>query len=984
MAAGDTVMYNAGLSDGTYTSEMLVLDVTAPEITGTYSSAVINTKNSRDYFDTTSTKLTLTVDDRNIRDKELMDAMSGDRAYLIGSTGSNIFSSTNAGKYISGLTETTVHTSQSLEGTTSGYGTTYTIPLSTEGNYDLLISGYKDLAGNAAVIDSGYNPYVCVDVTDPTDVSFTYSVSSSAGWWPVNYKTLGYAFANATLTVTASAKDVTSGIQSFTFYVTDENGTVTTIIRDDITPIESKSTSITVPISGSNFKGSVRVVAADWSDNTTEKSEGQIVESAGKFASAGSATITTLTSPSWTVNGVDYYNTDVTFNLTLEETYSGLRSYNYTAGSQISATYNYAEVAGTNLTATKTQNITYTYSQNLTLSSSANNVNDVSVNASYVSNTGYTDSVEQKYNIDITKPTIEVTWDNNNSSNETYYNATRTATVVITERNFDPDDVEFTITNTDGTMPSISGWSTTGSGDSTRHTATVTFSADGDYTFTVAFQDMAANKADYTTVDEFTVDQTNPTYTVSYDNNSYENVYYYDANRVATIDVYEHNFDASAVTISVTKDGASITPVVSGWSTNGDHNVATVSFNTDGEYTFTISGMDMATNPMDDYNEDHFVVDTTEPVVEIEDVQNYSANNGRVEPAVKYSDINYDANSTVIELDGYYNGVETIEGLAPTVSGETVTVKMNDFSYDQETDDMYTLTATVYDLAGNSAEASVVFSVNRFGSVYTFDTATDALVGENGKYYTDEEQDIVVIETNVDTLEESSIAKSTNGSLTTLTEDVDYSVKSSGNEVSWKQYTYTVDKSNFKNEGEYILTFTSVDRATNSNTNEMKVAFVVDKTAPTVMVSGVADGGQYRQDSMKISISASDNVRMSSVTVTNDGESEEFDYETVTSGAFPYTMNSKNSRQTLKVVATDAAGNESAMMSLVDENGNITELSEVSYLLTTNLWIQFISNKLLLTLAVVALAAVLALSWWFLAGRKKWIAGSGKKKQGSE
>ncbi|MCD8046374.1 MAG: hypothetical protein LUE90_07060 [Clostridiales bacterium] len=970
MTAGSVVEgANAVYTGGACTSETLVLDTTAPEISGVYSSTAVNTRDGRDYFNMTDTALTLTVTDRNIRDLEMVNAMSGDNAYLVGAVSDNIFQNTDVWTYLVGLTGATVHTSEALTGT--AYGTTYTIPLSTEANYDLSITGYVDLARNAALIDSSYNSYVCVDAVSPTDVNFTYSVTSTAGWWPVNYKNLGYAFANATLTVTASAEDAASGIKSFIFYVTDEDGKVTTIPVDNITPVSSSSASITVPLDGSDFKGSVRVVVSDWSANTTEKSEGQIVESASRFASAGSAVITTITNPSRTVNGVDYYNTDVTFNLTMQESYSGLRSYAYTAGSGISESYDYAKAAGTDLTAVKTDEITYSFTKDITIPAPANNANDVSVNASYVSNTGYTESVSQTYNIDITKPTIQVTWDNNNTSNATYYNASRTATVVITERNFDPDDVVFTITNTDGVMPTISGWSASGNGDATTHTATVTFSADGDYTFTLAFRDLAGNKADYTTVDEFTVDQTNPAYTVTYDNTSAQNSYYYDANRVAAIDVYEHNFDVSAVTVIVTRDGSTVTPVMSGWTTNGDHHIATVSFSADGEYTFTIAGMDMAANTMDDYTQDHFVVDTQEPKIEIFNVEDSSANNGEVMPGVRCSDTNYDANSTVVQVDGYYNGLMTPETASRTVTDNSVEIVMEDFAYTQDMDDMYTLTATACDLAGNSSEATIVFSVNRFGSVYTFDDATEDLVGGDGSYYTNEEPTIVVIETNVDTLEESDIAKSLNGDLTTMTEDSDYTVKSSGSEVSWKQYTYTLSADNFESEGEYILTFTSTDRAANSNTNSAKVAFVVDKTAPTVLVSGVEENGQYRQDSMDISISASDNVRMACVTVTNDEESEVYDYETVTDGAFTYTMNSKNTRQTLVVTATDAAGNESAFMSLVDADGNLTEAAEVQYLLTTNLWIQFRSNKVLVAVSITGIAAAAAVIWWFLFGKKR-------------
>ncbi|MCD8333638.1 MAG: Ig-like domain-containing protein, partial [Clostridiales bacterium] len=142
-------------------------------------------------------------------------------------------------------------------------------------------------------------------------------------------------------------------------------------------------------------------------------------------------------------------------------------------------------------------------------------------------------------------------------------------------------------------------------------------------------------------------------------------------------------------------------------------------------------------------------------------------------------------------------------------------------------------------------------------------------------------------------------------------------------------------------------------------------------TDPTGMVSRVAENGQYRQDSMDISISASDNVRMAYVTVTNDEESEVYDYETVTDGAFTYTMSSKDTRQTLVVTATDAAGNESAFMSLVDADGNLTEASEVRYLLTTNLWIQFRSNKVLVAVSITGIAAAAAVIWWFLFGKKR-------------
>jgi len=966
MSKGSTVQgsytsLNSTDLNGSYGSTLLVIDKTAPRITGSYSSTVIDETSGRYYFNR-STNLTLTVTDSNIRNQELKDAMSEDRVYMIENAGTNIFDSTSAASSLNALNGSTIYTRQGE--------TEYTLSLSTQANYNLLITGYEDLAGNTAVI-SDYNPYVCVDTAGPANVTFTYSVDSVGTWEAINYAKLGYVFANSKLTVKVAAKDATAGLKQFTFYVTDENGTVTTIVRT-VDPAASASETITVPLSGDDFKGLVEVVVTDWSDNTNSKIEGQIVQSASRHASTGSATITTLTSPSRTVNGVDYYNTDVTFNLTLKETYAGLRSCSYTAGSLISASFDYSAQAGYDLTQSKSYEITDTFSVNLTLAASANNQNDVSVEASYIDNTGYTGSVSKTYNIDITKPTIEVTYDNNSPTNETYYKDSRTATVVITERNFDADDAVFTITNTDGTMPTISDWTTNGSGDATRHTATVTFSADGDYTFTVAFRDLAGNKADYSTVDEFTIDKTTPTYTITYDNNSSQNEYYYDANRAATIDILEHNFDASAVTITVTRDGSDISPVISGWTRNGDHNIATVSFNADGDYTFTISGMDLAANPMDEYTMDHFVVDTEVPEIEIYNIENFSANNGVVQPGIRYSDTNYDSDAVVVEMTGYNNGMVSMDG-RKTITSKGVEILMDDFEYVQEMDDMYTMTVTVYDLAGNSSEASVTFSVNRFGSVYTFDAATNALVGEDGSYCTNEEPMIVVYETNVDTLESGEIAKNLNGDLNTLEEDEDYTVKVSGDEASWKQYIYTLDSSNFETEGEYILTFMSRDRATNYNTNETQIGFVVDKTAPTVLISGITDGEQLREETHNIVISAEDNVRLDYVTIINDGESAEYDSEDVTDGSFTHILSSKDEQQTLQVIATDAAGNQSSVMSIVDESGNVVEeLEELTYLLTTNLWIQFISNTPLLIGVIAVIAAVIVLLlWWFLLGKKR-------------
>ena len=115
------------------------------------------------------------------------------------------------------------------------------------------------------------------------------------------------------------------------------------------------------------------------------------------------------------------------------------------------------------------------------------------------------------FTIDKTRPTISVTYDNNSALNGNYYNANRTATVVVTEHNFDASRVNITLRATDDgadiALPTVSGW--TSSGD--RHTATIAYQRDGLYTFDIDVTDKAGNTSADFTEQTFYVDTTAPT-----------------------------------------------------------------------------------------------------------------------------------------------------------------------------------------------------------------------------------------------------------------------------------------------------------------------------------------------------------------------------------------------------------------------------------------------------------------------------------------
>ena len=210
------------------------------------------------------------------------------------------------------------------------------------------------------------------------------------------------------------------------------------------------------------------------------------------------------------------------------------------------------------------------------------------------------------------------------------------------ERNFDPNSTHISVS---GGNAQISGWSIgeqNGSSDENVSYATVTFSEDGDYTFSVSATDLAGNHSQQSYNDLFTIDKTVPTINVSWDK-GLVNGKYVTGSRTATITVHEHNFDASGFTADVKamlESQGIPAPSVSGWSSNGDTHTATLTFSADGDYSFNLNFEDMAGNKANSYSENEFTVDSTNPNIEFGGVADGSSNKGVVKPTVRFTDRN--------------------------------------------------------------------------------------------------------------------------------------------------------------------------------------------------------------------------------------------------------------------------------------------------------------------------------------------------------
>lgn len=703
-----------------------------------------------------------------------------------------------------------------------------------------------------------------------------------------------------------------------------------------------------------DFKGTIRLTAYDKVGNSTTTSlvNGLILENKSSHNKNAGVTLEIPETSMKDTDGNSLYSDDITVEVVITDTYAGIEEIEWSVEAPYDTDNNDSGSMKMNAVdsdwkiETTDNGVVTKVSGEIPVETNSNNI---VVQVTVTDNTGNTSTEDITLSIDKTDPTIEVSMSGVDADTDyaNTYNGDRVATITVQERNFDKDDVKVEITNTDGTIPSISDWEENedeSDPDSSTYTATVTFSEDGDYTLDVEYTDLADRKADSPDQQAFTIDKTLPVASVTMDGNAV-NGFYFAAGRTATIVIEEHNFDANRIQLTgtATNNGAAVTlPSISSWSTTGDTNTATITFSTDADYTLGLSGLDQAGNAFE-YTFDNFVIDQEVPEISISGVEDQSANAGDVMPVITLGDVNYDTNGVNITLVGANNGNMELDGsFSNSENGQVFT--FNNFPNEQSYDDIYTLTATKTDMAGNETTETISFSVNRFGSVYTFSDELKSVVGK----YVKEPFTIVLTETNIDRLDPETIkvVLTINGTPKTLVRNEDYTIEESGTSGTWKQYVYTIDSSVFEGDGSYSLAIYSVDAAGNVNENinevkEAEIIFGIDSTAPIIEAINF-ESGFTNETAYLATVSAIDNIILESLEVLINGEAVEV---TEDNGMYSFTIPESSSRQTVVIVATDAAG-------------NVATVEYTDILITSNPFISFINNTPLLIGSVAGVAAV--------------------------
>ena len=653
------------------------------------------------------------------------------------------------------------------------------------------------------------------------------------------------------------------------------------------------------------------------------------------------------------------------------------------------------------------------------------NYNDMVLLVELVDRAGNSSYDYIAFGIDQTPTAISVSYDNNNADTKSgsgaFFNANRTATVIVKERNFNTENIEWTIRNAEGTAPTHSAPKFThGSGnrDDDTYVYTVTYSNDGIYSFDMKYTDRAGNKnqsIDYgnsVAPTKFVVDKTMPVISVSYDNNDARNEKYFNAYRTATVTVTEHNFDVNRVTITGTAslDGNAVKFPDASWSNSGDTHVATIKYDTDADYTFDISMDDMAGNKSNEANygssvaPKDFVVDTTIDKPVIGGVENGNSYKDSVLPKIDFSDINFkDVKVTLLRTRK--------DEIDKDVTSDYINVSTNDkggsfaatedtFKKIQENDGIYTLSVQITDKAENTSSDEVTFTVNRFGSVYSLGTYLSNNL--NDKYVQSIDNDIIITEYNPDRLVKGGldVVVTRDGSPVEYG-DGELTISPVVNELAkigssgWYQYEYTISKNVFTDDngnpidGIYKVYVGSEDTVGNKSENisydESSVLFRLDHTAPTIKSVSGLDKKIVNADEQKVSYEVFDAIGIDSIDVyyydgngtrvdhirsTDKGSTDVTDIlSDLTSYTGSFTIGSSTTSEPVRIVIKDLAGN------VTDTDSKDFDVDSIGFnraiTVSTNFFVRWFANKIVFGCSIAAIIAVGGGLAFFIAIRKR-------------
>lgn len=297
------------------------------------------------------------------------------------------------------------------------------------------------------------------------------------------------------------------------------------------------------------------------------------------------------------------------------------------------------------------------------------------------------------------------------------------------------------------------------------------------------------------------------------------------------------------------------TPGVS-WRYMGDCRwVAAYSWHREGRYSMRLEAVDDAGNQASNATLPSFVLDSTQPRICIDGIEESHAYSGKVAISIHIEEPLLDG-GVDWSLSGVRRGmVHPVVDAKASEGGMTLT--LGEFSYDRSCDDVYDLKVSATDKAGNAADSHVSFSVNRFGSTYAFPHATQRAQGA----YLREAEDVEIDEINVSGIVPDSVRiRVARGEAVRSLAEGEYR-RLPGDAGGWSMTRYVVPADVFAEDGWYRVLVSSTDAAGNHSDNarlgakegdaadaSAELAFAVDSTPPQVHVG--TTGSVHMHDAM--------------------------------------------------------------------------------------------------------------------------------------
>ena len=305
-------------------------------------------------------------------------------------------------------------------------------------------------------------------------------------------------------------------------------------------------------------------------------------------------------------------------------------------------------------------------------------------------------------------------------------------------------------------------------------------------------------------------------------------------------------------------------------------------------------------------------IDSTGPVIDVNGVADGSVLSAAPLISIVCRDTLYKAGSLRAVVTGP-DGREAASGGLVSEDAQSASFVFSPFENSRESDGQYSLTVTAEDLAGNAAERTMIFTLDRYGSLYRIggDTAR-----EMETYIHQQAFPVILVEENPAEITSRRVLLQTEDGQTELVPGRDYTV-TVVQEGGKTRYQYRISPSVFSGDGVYKVMVLSVDSAGNtadSSSQNAVVSFAIDTTGPECLISGIESGGRYQADSLTAAVEVRDNIALSSAAVYVNGQKiQEYQAQEISSlgGVLKVTLTSSSGWQRLQIRAVDQAGNVS-------------------------------------------------------------------------